>query len=60
LKWRLAGNLDAGIEADYLNIETTGSHRLTNDVFGIDMNVDNGVKVWSEQRSLSFILEYSF
>ncbi len=60
LKWRIARNLDAGIEADYLNIQTTGSHRLTNDMFGLDMNVDNGVRAWSEQRSLSFTLEYSF
>lgn len=60
LKWRLTQSLDAGIEADYLKLQTTGSHRLTNDLFGIDMGFDNGVKVWSEQRSLSFSLKYSF
>lgn len=56
----LTKNINAGVEAEYLLIQTKGSHRWVNDVYAIDMSWDNGVKVWSEQMSLMMSLEYLF
>ena len=53
-------NLDLGIEADYLKIQTTGTHTLTNELFGINESWTNGVKVWSEQYGLTVKLGYRF
>ena len=58
LKKGLTKNLALGFELDYLQISTTGSHRLVNELFGIDFGFSQGVKVWSEQTSVSLILEY--
>lgn len=60
LKIGLTKNVNANIGAEYLRIKTTGSHNLTNNLFGIDYTFDHGVKVWSEQISLSLGLEYRF
>ncbi len=60
LKFGLARNINAGIEADYIKIQTSGSHRLVNNMFDIDISFDHGVNVWSEQSSLMFTLEYLF
>jgi hypothetical protein len=60
LKKTLYKKLLLGVEADYLWINTTGSHRLVNDVLGVDVSFSNGVKVWSEQASVSVFLEYRF
>jgi len=56
----LTKNVNATVEAEYLRITTHGSHRLTNEVFDIDIGVDHGVKVYSEQKNIMFSLEYLF
>ena len=60
LKTGLTNNINAGVEAEYLRIQTKGSHRIVNDEMNLDMSWDNGVKVWSEQMSLMMSLEYLF
>ncbi len=60
IKAGLTKNINAGVEAEYFLIQTRGSHRLANDVYDVDMSLDNGVKVWSEQMSLMMKLEYLF
>jgi hypothetical protein len=60
LKMGLTTNINVGMELDYLKIQTTGTHRLVNNTFNVDMSLSNGVKVWSEQISLMLNLEYRF
>jgi hypothetical protein len=60
LKVGIAENIRVGVEAEYLLIRTTGSHRLENDLFDLVFGFDHGVKVWSEQISLMTSLEYRF
>jgi len=60
LKIGLAQNLNANIGAEYRRIATTGSHRLINETFGFDFKFYHGVKVWSEQTSITMGLEYAF
>lgn len=54
----LTEHLDAGVEAEYQNIETTGRHTLQDT--GINLRWSHGVRVWSDQSSLSVKLAYSF
>jgi outer membrane protease len=56
----LTANLHAGLEFEYLWIETAGSHRM--EVYDFDMrfSFDYGVKVWSQQKSVTLSLEYRF
>lgn len=56
----LTQNINAGVEMEYFLIQTTGAHRWTHDVMGVDMTWDKGVKVWSDQMSLMISLEYLF
>jgi len=58
MKKGLSKNLFLGFEAEYLQISTTGSHRLVNEPMGIDFGFSHGVRVWSEQTSISLTLEY--
>ncbi len=60
LKAELTDNISATVIADYLRLETTGSHRLVNDAYDIDYSFNHGVKVWSEQMSITMNLEYMF
>lgn len=60
VKAGLTKSINAGLEAEYLLIRTTGTHRWVNDAFGWDESSDYGVKVWSEQMSLMMSLEYLF
>jgi outer membrane protease len=57
-KVALDHGLRAGLELEYLRVETSGSHRM--EVFDISYGFDHGVKVWSEQKSLMLSLEYRF
>lgn len=50
-------NLDMGVEADYLKIQTTGTHTLRN--FDV-VSWTGGVKAWSEQYGVSVKLGYRF
>ncbi len=60
LKADLTDNISATVIADYLRLETTGSHRLVNDAYDTDYSFNHGVKVWSEQMSITVKLEYRF
>jgi outer membrane protease len=60
IKAGLTESISAGLEAEYLRLRTTGSHRLVNDLFNVDFKFYNGVTVWSEQISLMLKLEYVF
>jgi hypothetical protein len=54
----LTEHLEAGVEGEYLNIETTGKHKWREMSQGLDWS--HGVRVWSEQSSLSVKLAYHF
>ncbi len=60
LKVGLTSCFNANIGAEYLRIATTGTHRLINESYGLDVSFDHGVKVWSEQVNVSMSLEYLF
>ncbi len=60
LKVGFTRNFNANIGLEYLRISTTGTHRLVNELFGIDFSFDHGVKVWSEQMNVTMSLEYLF
>jgi outer membrane protease len=66
--WHASLGLDVGltpqltgtIDMDYLRLSTTGSHRLVNSLFDVDLTFNNGVKVRSRQASLTLGLRYAF
>jgi hypothetical protein len=60
LKIGLTRSLNANIGAEYLRIASTGTHRLLNGPLGIDFSLNNGVRVWSEQVSVTLGMEYTF
>lgn len=60
IKAALTKRISAGMEVEYLRIETTGTHRLDNNVFDIDIHWDHGVEAWSEQKCITISLEYRF
>lgn len=49
----LSPRVNLGIEADYLSIQTTGTHTLRNDPYGILFSFKHGVKAWSEQYGIT-------
>ncbi len=60
LQYGLTQNLSLRLEADYLRIRTSGTHRLVNDLFNVDFSTGYAVNVWSEQSYLSLGLDYGF
>jgi outer membrane protease len=54
----LAKNVLLTLEADFLTLSTTGSHLLQTP--GFNIGFDYGVRVWSQQNSISLILAYAF
>ncbi|MBA4392248.1 MAG: hypothetical protein C0407_01730 [Desulfobacca sp.] len=60
LKAHLAKHVALTLKADFVQIATDGTHRLVNAPLGIDLKFSNGVKAWSDQNSLSLMLEYAF
>jgi len=59
----LTRRLSLGVQFDYTRIRTTGTHRwLTYDDYGNrqDQSWDNGVKVASDQESLTAFLRFNF
>lgn len=60
LKVGLTDNVNATLALDHLKIHTTGSHRLVNSAFDIDFSFDHGVKVWSQQTSVTVNVAYFF
>jgi hypothetical protein len=49
----LSANMSLGLELAHLSIDTTGTHQLVNVPLGIDETTDHGVRVWSDQSSLT-------
>jgi len=60
LKADLTKYITAGVEFEYIQITTTGTHRWVHDIENVDESWVNGVKVWSEQMSLMMSLGYKF
>ncbi|MDR3553348.1 MAG: omptin family outer membrane protease [Syntrophobacteraceae bacterium] len=60
VKAGLTKNLSLTMQADFLSLSTTGWHRLVNPTYDMDMRFNNGVKVWSDQNTLSLTLAYAF
>lgn len=56
----LTERLDLGLEAEYLSLDTTGTHSLHNGPLHLNMKWTEGVRVWSEQTSLQLTLSYAF
>lgn len=54
----LTENVELGVEAEYLRIETTGTHTLYDN--GSSHRWHNGVRAWSEQTSYTVDLTYRF
>lgn len=52
-------NVDLGVEADYLKLETTGTHTLRYDFSPVE-NWSTGVKVWSEQYGITMKTQFRF
>ena len=50
----------AGIKMDYLRINTYGTHTMTNVPQHVDETWSDGVRVWSDQTSITVHLSYSF
>lgn len=48
------------LEAEYLRIRTSGTHRLVNTLYDLDLSWSNGVRVWSDQADVSLSLVYRF
>ncbi|MBN2581371.1 MAG: omptin family outer membrane protease [Pirellulales bacterium] len=51
-------HLSVGLQADHIEIRTWGTHRLTQP--GLDLSWTNGVKVTSDQTSLTAFLRYNY
>jgi len=51
-------HISAGLQADYLQIETRGRHRWLNEPLGVDESWTNGVHVWSDQTWLTAFIGF--
>jgi hypothetical protein len=60
LKAGLSPRLALTLKTDFVRIVTTGTQRLVNAPVGIDLKWSNGVNVWSDQNSISLMLDYTF
>jgi hypothetical protein len=60
IKGGLTRNVNMGLEAEYLRIRTAGSHRWVDNFYGANETWTNGVRVWSDQVSLTMSLGYLF
>ena len=49
----ISNHLSLGLDIDYLQIRTAGTHRWVNVPMGIDETWDHGVRVWSDQTWLT-------
>ena len=58
----LTENFSIGAQAEYMTIDTSGSHRWFHDAPGyeVDETWSNGVNVWSQQCSFSLMCTYYF
>jgi len=56
----LTQRLSVSFDADYLRLDTTGSHRWLNTLFGEDTSSNYAVKVWSQQASFTMGVKYAF
>jgi outer membrane protease len=60
LKAALSKHLALTLKADFIQIDTSGTHRLVNAPLGVDFKMSHGIRVWSEQNSFSLTLDYTF
>ena len=56
----LTDQFSLGFQADYLDIRTTGTHRLLNEPEGIDLTWSNGVIIKSHQSTLTAFVRWRF
>ncbi|MCF7965272.1 MAG: omptin family outer membrane protease [Methylobacter tundripaludum] len=56
----LTRQLSANLDLDYLKLDTSGSHRWVNTVFGEDESSGYEVNVWSQQFGITMGLKYAF
>jgi hypothetical protein len=49
-----------GIEGEYTQIRTSGSHHFINEPLGIDQTWTRGVHVWSNQTAVTFFMRLRF
>jgi hypothetical protein len=58
----IASNFSLELQAEYLEIDTSGSHHWFNEdpAYAEDYTWDNGVNVWSRQVSMMLALRYCF
>ncbi|NLS94118.1 MAG: hypothetical protein GXX96_18315 [Planctomycetaceae bacterium] len=56
----LPRRFSVGFQADYMQICTTGTHRLLNEPLDVDLRWNNGVVVKSEQTTLTGFVRYRF
>lgn len=58
----LGNNFSLELQAEYLNIDTTGSHRWVNNVdpYVYDETLDDGAHVWSQQCGVTLSLRYLY
>ncbi len=52
-EFMLRRNFSFGISADYQQTSTVGKHHFINEPLGVDEEWKNGVRVWSDQASLT-------
>lgn len=57
--WGITRNVDLGVEADYLRLETSGTHTLRYD-FSPAESSSAGVKAWSEQYGITMKAQFRF
>lgn len=55
----LRPGVDLGIDADYLMLDTSGTHTLRDDAYPTE-TWSNGVRVWSEQYGVTVRAQFSF
>lgn len=60
LKGELYSRLTFAVEADFLQVSTTGTHRWVDYGYDMDMSWTTGVNVWSRQNSVAMTLAYAF
>lgn len=56
----LTERLSLSLDADFLRISTSGTHRWLELDYGVDQSWDHGVKVWSEQNRISLTIACTF
>lgn len=56
----LTEQFTVGVEGEYTQIRTSGSHRFINQPLAIDQTWTRGVRVWSNQTAVTFFMRLRF